>query len=182
MPTLDLDTITLSHGSHSKGSGKGCVMEWTSVLAGEPWSDSPQCTSPVIAAFLRSWNDSLPDDERQQLKRYIPLVINTRGSDALEAKRAWMATDWLVRVQAPAWLRLAGLTEQAALLEGMPEVTATTVPSIKAPLEAVRKEAAAAWDAAWAAAWAAARAAAWDAARDEQNRVLESMLGDLFDR
>ena len=44
-----------------------------------------------------------------------------------------MALDWLVRVQAPAWLRLAGLTGQADMLTGMAEVNAETCPSIKTP-------------------------------------------------
>lgn len=33
------------------------------------------------------------------------------------------ATDWIVRVYTPAWLRLAGLTEQADRLEALPDVT-----------------------------------------------------------
>jgi len=151
-------------------------MEWASVLVGEEWSDNPRCTSPVIAAFLRCWNDALPDDERQQLKRYIPLVVGTNRGPEMDERLAWMVTDWFVRVQAPAWLRLAGLTEQAEVLEGLPEVTSASVPSITGPLETVRKDAAAARAAAWGAtrdtAWvaardatrAAARAAAWDAA------------------
>lgn len=189
--SLDLDSIVLDVGSHDPDSGAGCVMEWASVLAGEEWSDSPRCTSPVIAAFLRSWNDALPDDERQALKRYIPRLVGTNAGREIDERLAWMAADWLVRVQAPAWLRLAGLAEQATLLEELPEVTAETCPSILPALQAVRSEAAAAraaagaaaWDAAWtaagdaaraaaagdaawAAAWTATRDAAWTAARD----------------
>src|SRR5690606_23822864 len=100
-------------------------------------------------------------DERQQLKRYIPRLVDSRGTAEQEERRAWMAADWLVRVHAPAWLRFAGLTEQAALLEGLPEVTAVTVPSIQAPLKAVRQ----ATDAAWVAASASTGAAAGVAAR-----------------
>jgi hypothetical protein len=187
---LDLDALVLDKGNHKNPADGMCVMEAVSLMAGEGFTDAPSCASPVLRAFLISWNDSLPDDERQELKRYIPRLIGTAGSPELEKKRAWMATDWLVRVQAPAWLRLAGLTDQADLLAGMAEVTPETVPSIKAPLEAVRKDAVAAgaaagaaagdaagvaagvaaWDAAWAAAgaaaWAAAGVAAGDAARD----------------
>lgn len=187
---LDLDSIVLSPGAHSSPEEGMCAMEAVAWLAGEDWSDGPACTSPVIAAFVRSWNDALPDDERQQLRRYIPRLVGTNAGRETDDRLAWMAADWLVRVHAPAWLRLAGLTEQAALVEGMPEVTAVTAPSIKAPLAAVRQAAAAArdaagvaardaaWDAAWDAArvaagdaaadaaWVAAAAAAWDAARE----------------
>ena len=168
MTTLDLDTLVLDANSHDPGSDRMCVMEAVAMLAGEEWSDHPQCASPVIGAFLRSWNDSLPDDDRQQLKQYIPRLINSRCTDDQETERSWLATDWLVRVQAPAWLRLAGLTDQADLLASMQPVNPATCPAILPALKAVRTDAAAAWAAARAAAgdaaWAAARDAAWDAA------------------
>jgi hypothetical protein len=120
----------------------------------------PECACPVISAFLRSWNDSLPDGERDTLLR--PLVIKlvgTRSTKKIEHRRSLMCADWLVRVQTPAWLRLAKLTEQADLLANLPEITSMAqVPSLRGPIEAVRKDA--------AAAWAAVGAAARDAARD----------------
>ena len=152
MTTLDLDTLVLDANSHDPGSDRMCVMEAVAMLAGEQWSDHPQCASPVIGAFLRSWNDSLPDDDRQQLKQYIPRLLNSRGTHDQETERSWLATDWLVRVQAPAWLRLAGLTEQADLLASMQPVNPTTCPTILPALKAVRTDAAAAWAAAWDAA------------------------------
>jgi len=98
MTTIDLDTLVLDADSHDPGSDRMCVMEAVAMLAGEEWSDHPQCASPVIGAFLRSWNDSLPDADRQQLKQYIPRLINSRGTDDQEVERSWLATDWLVRV------------------------------------------------------------------------------------
>lgn len=53
---LDLDTLQLAFGGHDPGDDM-CVMEAVAYLAGEPWSDRPECASPVIGAFLRSWND-----------------------------------------------------------------------------------------------------------------------------
>ena len=160
--TLDLDKLHLRTGSHDPNDEQRmCVMEAVAFLAGEEWSDHPACASRIVGTFLRSWNDVLPDDQRQELRQYIPRLVGSAGTPEQEERRSWMALDWLVRVQTPAWLRLAGLTEQADMLTGMAEVTPETCPSIKAPLQAVRQDAAAAWDAAWA----AARAAAWDAAR-----------------
>ena len=170
MRTLDLDTITLGKGSHPAPSdaphgGDLCVMEAVAWIAGEPWSDSPSCASEVIGAFLRSWNDTLPDDDRQNLKRYIPRLVGSAGTPEQEDARAWMSLDWLVRTYTPAWLRLAGLVEQADTLAGLPEFRAgVDVSSIRPTIEAVRKDATAAWAAAGAAAWAAAGGAAWDAA------------------
>jgi hypothetical protein len=156
---------SLKSGAHSPDS-TFCVMEAVAFVAGEKWSDSPECACPVISAFLRSWNDALPSDaERDRLlKPLIPMLVNTRKK-SLELKRSLMAADWLIRVHTPAWLRLAGLVKQAESLEQLPEITAMKqFPSIRGPIEAVRQDADAAGDAARAASWAAARAAAEDAA------------------
>ncbi|GGG51478.1 hypothetical protein GCM10010964_43360 [Caldovatus sediminis] len=177
-PTLDLTKLDalgpLKAGAHPGPDAGACVMEALSYVAGEPWSDSPDCCCPVIAAFLRAWNDGLPDDERDALLRpLIPRLVGTRATPAVERRRALLAADWMVREHTPAWLRPAGLTAQADALAGLPEITdVAQVPSIRSAIEAAQRDAAAAWDAAWAAAgaaaWAAraaARAAAWDAAR-----------------
>lgn len=154
-----LDTMTFASGAHDPESGQMCVMEAAAYIAGEPWSDHPQCVSPVIAAFLRSWNDSLPDETRTALLRpLLPLVIGTRTTDADEETRAWIATDWLVRVHTPAWLRLAGLTDHAQALESLARIAdATVAGNAQRTINASRVAArAAAWDAAGDAAWVAA--------------------------
>jgi hypothetical protein len=167
-------TLNLKSGAHSPDS-TFCVMEAVAFVAGEEWSDHPACACPVISAFLRAWNDTLPTDADRDrlLKPLIPKLVGTRNK-ALEERRSLLAADWLVRVHTPAWLRLAGLTTHADALANLPEITSMAqAPSIRGPIEAARKDAytvwaaarAAAWDAAWAAAWAAARAAAGAAAK-----------------
>src|SRR5262249_25801473 len=145
-----------------------CAMEAAAWLAGESWTDSPNCVSPVVAAFLRSWNDSLPQDDRQMLKPYVVRSIGTNTGERDDEKRAWLATDWLVRECAPAFLRLARLVEHAEALESLAALTTTRRAEKAQPkLSAARDAAwAAARAAAWAAAWDAAWAAAWDAAGD----------------
>lgn len=145
--------FTLSKGSHNPPNDPGdpgemCGMELVSWLAGEPFSDHPQCTCPIIAAFVRSWQDNLPDDKRQLLiKPLIPKLIGTRGNADVERRRVIMINDWLIRVDTPAWLRLAGLDAQAAALESLPEITDfETTPPLRAALEAAQRDAeAAAW-------------------------------------
>ena len=81
----------LKSGAHPP-NGEACVMEAVAFVAGEPWSDHPACACPVIGAFLRSWNDLLPDDKRDTLLRPIVLrLIGTRGNVDLEQRRATMA-------------------------------------------------------------------------------------------
>jgi hypothetical protein len=166
-PVIDLESIMLAKGAHASCEKAVCVMELTSCLADEPFSDHPQCVSPVIGAFCRSWNDSLDDETRQRLKPYAQLVIGTRTTKQDERIRAWLATDWLVRTFAPAWLDRAGLDAHAASLRNLPELSSAALankalPVIKAARAAARAAAGEAdWAAAWATAWDAARAAAW---------------------
>lgn len=162
----------LDHGDHASVERGMCAMEAASYIAREPWSDHPACVDIAIGAFMRSWNDVLPKPDRDRLLLpLIPLTVGTAGSSTLAERRAIMAVDWFIREHTPAWLRLAGLTTQAENVAALPEITATAqMPSLRGPLEAARKDAAAARvaarDAAWVAAWEAARDAARGAARD----------------
>src|ERR1051325_7598025 len=163
-----INRLNLKSGSHDPNS-TFCVMEAVAFVAGEPWSDHPDCACPVISAFLRSWNDSLPTDADRDrlLKPLVPKLVGTKATAKVEKRRAIMATDWFIRIHLPAWLRLAGLTQQADAVSSLPEITDfSKCPSLQPSLEAIRKDVAAAWAAAWAAAGDAARAAAWDAAGD----------------
>ncbi len=174
----------LSSGAHSAPNGEfmACVMEAAAFVAGEPWSDHPGCTRPVIGAFMRGWNDSLPSDEDRTrlLLPFVPAIVGTKGLAALEERRSLMAADWLVRVHTPAWLRLAGLKDQAATLEALPEITSLAqAPSLRGPLEAVCKDAAAAWAAARAATGAATGAAAGDAAGAAAWAALKDTVTEL---
>ena len=124
---LDLASVRLAAGGHKSPDQGMCVMEMTSILAGEDWGDHPACVSPIIAAFLRKWNDDLNDDDRQALKPYARLVIGTNTGIADDSRRAWMLTDWMVRTYLPAWLRLAKLDEQARAVESLPELVDGTL-------------------------------------------------------
>ena len=179
-----LDGLRLGRGSHdapSNGLVEACVMEAVAYVAGEPWSDHPACASPVLRSFLVSWNDSLSDDDRQMLKPYISRLVGTRTTEADETARAWMLTDWLARECAPAWMRLAGLTEQAVALEGLaPLKDGCSARAAQPTLAQARKGSAAAGAAAWDAAWDAARAAAWDAARDAARAAARAAAWDAL--
>ena len=166
----EVQAMDLNKGGHDDMSDGMCVMEAVSYVAGEPWTDSPACACPVIATFLRNWNDSLPDDERNDLlKDLIPRLVGTRATPEIENRRATMAADWLIREHTPAWLRLAGLTTQADALANFPEITDfANCPGLMPTLTAVRSDAAAAWDAAWDAAGDAAGAALADTKKSLQ--------------
>lgn len=175
-----LDRLTLKHGSHPDFEQGACVMEAVAWIAGEPHSDHPACASQVITAFLIRWNDSLRSDEERDrlLKPLIPLIVGTRTTRRDETTRAWMAVDWLVREQAPAWLRLADLAEHARELENLAALTGPDQATIARPtINEARKASAAAWDAAGGAAGAVAWDAARDAARDAAGDVAGAVAG-----
>jgi hypothetical protein len=182
---LALDTVLLS-GAHPSAEAGMCVMEAVAYVAGERHSDHPTCACPVVSDFLRAWNDALPDDDTRTrlLTPLIPKLIDSKSTRAVERKRSWLAFDWLIREQAPAWLALVeSLREHEAALRGLlPVISSSRVQVSSAAIFAARDASAAARDAAWAAArdaawaaardaardaaWAAARDAAWAAARD----------------
>jgi hypothetical protein len=56
-------------------------MEFASYLAGEPWSDHPSCTNPLLAQLARQVNDTVGDEGRQQLVPLIPSVVGLSGED-----------------------------------------------------------------------------------------------------
>src|SRR5215218_6456225 len=68
---------TLSAGSHDAEHGEACVMEYVSLLAGEEWSDRPECTHPMLAHEARTTNDLLRDSDRMRL---VPLIGRLFGT------------------------------------------------------------------------------------------------------
>lgn len=68
---------SLSAGSHDAEHGEACVMEYVSLLAGEQWSDRPECTHPMLAHEARTTNDLLRDSDRARL---VPLIGRLFGT------------------------------------------------------------------------------------------------------
>ena len=177
---------TLAYGTHATAQEGRCAMEWVSHLAGEAHSDAPACVSPVLRAVCIMLNDGLADGPRQRLRPYLTRTIGTAG-DGLDESRAWMSMDWIVRVFAPAWLRVAGLLESAAGLQSRAAVTddrtlLAALPELERAQRAMRAQRVAVFAAAHnpigarasavvaartgrEAAWACAGAAAWAGAR-----------------
>jgi hypothetical protein len=66
----------LSRGKHRHPSRGACFMEYTALLAGEPFSDAPRCVDRELAAVLRHANDTLSDADRPRL---LPLLGRSIG-------------------------------------------------------------------------------------------------------
>jgi hypothetical protein len=84
----------LSRGKHRNPRRGACLMELTSFLAGERWTDHPACTHPLVAALARLVNDNTSDAERQRLTVFVPALIGLTSDDprwdAVVARRAAM--------------------------------------------------------------------------------------------
>jgi hypothetical protein len=57
----------LTRGKHRRPRHGACLMEYVSVLAGEAFTDAPDCTDPTLAAIARAVNDYSGDGQRQRL-------------------------------------------------------------------------------------------------------------------
>jgi hypothetical protein len=112
-------TAELSPGRHRNPAHGVCVMELSSMLGGEPFSDRPACVDPVIAAFLRVYNDAATRRRRQDLYAYAAAVVGTAGDrDATRARaRLCVALGRDVRGRrrpSLGWLRPVGTGVRAA--------------------------------------------------------------------
>lgn len=170
-----LETLSLNAGKHDSFDRGHSAMELVSWLAGEPFSDTPQCACPTITAFVNGWNDGLPSDaERNRLIRpLLPCVIGTRSTIATAERRSYLALDWMIRVHAPKWLDLAeSLQSHAQRLRDLDEIVDLASAIAAGRLTIAARNAAwaapgvATGDAAWSAARAAVAAAAGGAARN----------------
>jgi hypothetical protein len=160
------DSDVLTQGEYPPIEPSAAGFAW------ETLRDPQACVCPVVAAFLGAWADDLSQEERGAV--FGPLSASAIGSRnaSLETPRGLLLGDWLVRTQAPAWLRLAGAHIAAGALERMPEVADMAgVATLSAPLKTAQWVAVDIRDAAWAtpagAATAEERAAhlgrTWDA-------------------
>lgn len=71
----------LGRGKHRTPRKGACFMELASYLAGRPWSDSPDCTHPLLAHTARLVNDLTDDASRPRLALLIPSVIGLQSAD-----------------------------------------------------------------------------------------------------
>jgi hypothetical protein len=115
----------LSVGSHISPEAGLCLLEMTAHLAGEPHSDSPECTCPVLAAFGRVLNDRfVPLGFAARLSPLAAELIGTRGDPRLELARAELLAWRACTVFAPLALEAVGMAEHAATLRVAPTLAA----------------------------------------------------------
>jgi hypothetical protein len=73
----------LSPGKHRTARQGACFMEFASYLAGERWSDHPECTHPTLGHLARMVNDCTSPAARERLAPMVPSVIGLTATDPL---------------------------------------------------------------------------------------------------
>ena len=120
MGSASHQTIKLSRGKHQSPDEGTCAMELASMLAGEPFTDQPESVCPVIASFMRAYNDSIDDRRRQDLYEYASKVVGSRASEACSRPAFEHLTAWGLALHQHRWTRL--LPRRVRLLAWMPEL------------------------------------------------------------
>ncbi len=106
---------SLAAGAHDADDGEACVMEYVSLLAGEEWSDRPECTHPLLAHEARMLNDDLADRDRHLLVPLIGRLFGTTDdSPTLTARLRLRQVTAVLRLLDPtARTRVAAVVDRA---------------------------------------------------------------------
>ncbi len=107
-------TVRLSKGKHATAAEGACVVELASMLAGEPFSDRPASVCPVLAGFLRAYNDRIDDERRQDLYRYASEIVGTRARVDVERARERRCLEWAREMRQQRLLPLRWATRSAS--------------------------------------------------------------------
>lgn len=117
-----LDGLSLSSGVHACRESGLSALEAVAWIAGLPHSDRPECTSEVLAYYVRYLNDKIADEHRNRLIPLIPRLVSTAIGYDLDLVwsryLAWKA----VCVFMPMALRARGFHIDALLLEAQTDL------------------------------------------------------------
>jgi len=103
MPEISAKTVRLSRGRHVSPEVGACVVELASMLAGEPFTDRPRSVSPVVAAFLRGYNDGVGDRRRQDLYPLAAEIVGSTAPVEIEQARLGRCREWTRMLYRTRW-------------------------------------------------------------------------------
>ena len=109
--------MTISSNQTKPKSYRQHLLDW---LANSPGAHYPESVAPPILHFLYNWNLYLePYEQRKFINPHTAAALTTNrpGVDTILTR---MANNWLVHINAPEWLELAGLLSLAQSLRDLP--------------------------------------------------------------
>lgn len=131
-----------------RGKGKTidevCIMQMVSYIADEPWSDHPACACPILTKYAICLNDSFNDKHREEMKPFIPLLVGTKSTDAIQTKRKQLLMWRHVTAVYPLILDLINMSELATQLRAfnncVPDMNLASI-LLKKSKELIKKDA-----------------------------------------
>ena len=105
----------LAAGVHLAPEDGVCLMEYVSVLAGEPFSDSPRCTDGALAGLARLVNDEVSDEGRRLLAQLAADLTILGRADAVASARLVLTVTAQARVAAGPSRKLLRTERRAGL-------------------------------------------------------------------
>src|SRR5215468_29118 len=97
MTAAPYQVVRLARGRHATPATGVCAMELASMIAHERFSDRSPSISPTIGAFLRTYNDGLNDERRQDLYAVAALVVGSARGRAAERERIAACLEFALR-------------------------------------------------------------------------------------
>jgi hypothetical protein len=91
LPSAPDGMPVLSRGRHISAEEGACLMEYVSVLAGEPFSDNPRCVDPLLVRLSWAVNDCSVEPVRARLAEFAPRLIGTRTNNPASAPTILLA-------------------------------------------------------------------------------------------
>jgi hypothetical protein len=105
----------LAAGVHLAPEDGVCLMEYVSVLAGEPFGDSPRCTDGALAGLARLVNDEVSDEGRRLLAPLAADLTILGRTDAVGSARLVLTVTAQARVAAGPSRKLLRAERRAGL-------------------------------------------------------------------
>ena len=102
---IEHDDGVLKSGGHAAGRDF-CAMEFLAKIAGEPWTDKPQCVHPTLGAYCRGMNDATWPSDGNRTETMLPLLAEVFGTNNLNIDARRIA-EQTIRVIVPIALEAA---------------------------------------------------------------------------
>lgn len=170
----DIWQFELRRGNSDDPRNGACLLDAVSWFEYGTLGDHPACVCPAIASYARQLNDVLPDDRRQELKRFLPRLVGTVDPIAVHARVTYQKRRTIREIM-PIYLRAAKKEYLARLCEEL-SPAATMVECEKADHEVIAAGSYAYGRVAYASADPAVYAVAEAAANDKAIDILDGML------